>query len=137
MLAELQGRRFVRVRPCCVAACVAATTLFGGESAAPSPPRPAAAISAVVAWLRALCLNQSGTPFHAVVACSWGSWLCVLFLSVRGCVIWVVCVVVFVSFYVGLRRGWSGVTPFCVIGVVCGVVCVSFYVGRVTWLFPF
>ncbi|RYN11861.1 hypothetical protein PG2006B_1615, partial [Bifidobacterium animalis subsp. animalis] len=50
------------------------------------------------------------------------------------CVIWVICGVVFVSFYVGLRRGWSGVTPFCVIGVVCGVVCVSFYVGRVTWV---
>ena len=114
VLAELQGRRFVRVRPCCVAACVAATTLFGGESAAPSPPRPAAAISAVVAWLRALCLNQSGTPFHAVVACSWGSWLCVLFLSVRGCVIWVVCGVVFVFFYVGEGEAgnwgsWRGV----------------------------
>ena len=37
--------------------------------------------------------------------------------------------VVAVSFYVGLCRGWSGVSPFCVIWVVCGVVCVSFYVG--------
>lgn len=133
VVAEPQGRRFVRVRRCRVVARAAVTVLLGGEPVAPSAPPSGDGLFC------SGCLLE-GFP-----------WLYVPFLSVSACVIWVVdgwfvspftfgeggCVGEAVCLSGWLVGGWFPVSSLfcrvgcisCVIWVVCVPVCVSFYVG--------